>query len=202
MRKFFGVAVTSAVVLLTLVGCTGDPEPAPTEPTGQQVEVAETYEAAVDDIFNQNIPVNELEQLNIDYVLSLGEQGNDYAAGVAVLEEVVPSDYVYFADGEPITHLTQLSKVLTYMLMNTVQDPVSVKVDPSTVKIDEATGTATIPHTGTTFTSENDDTTNLGTVLNDSENAAEKEVSLFLTDDGWKIDMTTFVPSVDVTGGA
>lgn len=201
MKKTITLALTTAAALLLLAGCTGEPTPAPTEPSGEITVVADTYEAAIDDVFNRGKTVEEIEQLNIDYILALGDLGNDYEAGAAVLAETVPTTYIYFADTEPITQITQLSSVLNFMLMNTINDTLTADVDTSAVTIDQATNTATIDRAGITFSSENDDSTHLATALNESNKASDSQVILHRVDDGWKVDMTTLVPNTDVTAG-
>jgi hypothetical protein len=181
------LAVVAVAGIMLTSACTNDTK---TVDKSENADVVSVYETFVDETYNHGKSADELDALNNKVVDALGSQGTDYDAAISVLTPEVPIKYAYIPENdENYTQLTSGLTILSLMLSNTANDKVAVKVDTSGIAVEG--DTATIDRKKVKFSSENNDTTGLATLLNDNAQQGGT-TEMHLTKDGWKIDVATF----------
>lgn len=197
LKKLTTFALSLIIVGTVVTGC-GSADTPPVVDEGTKNSIIETYSNLVNDAYNHNKTTDELDQVSTQVALALGDNGDNYEAALEILKPVVPTTYVYVTTDSPADIIASSMRVFNIMTSNTINDKVTVTIDPTKISLNDTGDIATISYSGITFVSEQNDTTGLATMLNDKYRAASPEegVKLYLTDTGWKVDMLTFQPEI------
>lgn len=200
MNKIKRLATGAALILgvsLILSGCT-----TPEEDKVSTQDAVDTYKSFVDEVYNHNIDADTLYALNEEVVPLIPAGKQDEALKILKDSEIINTDHVMlsasdYTSSEDENASTTMEfalnfRVLGIMTLNTVNDTVSVKINPEAITyVDDV---YKIKRSGVTFESTKNETTMLADNLNKEigyKSEKDTTIDVVETKDGLKVDLFT-----------
>lgn len=200
MNKIKRLATGAALILgvtLIVTGCTTSEE----DKVSTQ-DAVDTYKSFVDEVYNHNIDADTLYSLNEEVVPLIPAGKQDEALKILKDSEIINTDHVMlsasdYTNSEDENASTTMEfalnfRVLGIMTLNTVNDTVSVKINPEAITyVDDV---YKIKRSGVTFESSKNKTTMLADNLNKEigyKSEKDTTIDVVETKDGLKVDLFT-----------
>lgn len=192
-RLVAGAALVTGVALI-LAGCT-----VPTEEKTETQEAITTYETFIDEVYNHGVDADTLINLNKEVVPLAAEGKQDEALVILNDSGIINTNHVMLASqtspntGEDIERTMSFAlsfRVLGIMSLNSINDVVSVEIDPTAVKyVDKV---YEIKRSGVKFSSERNSETTLADTLNKEigyQSDKDTTINVIETTKGLKVDL-------------
>lgn len=200
MNKIKRLATGAALILgvtLIVTGCT-----TPEEDKVSTQDAVDTYKSFVDEVYNHNIDADTLYALNEEVVPLIPAGKQDEALKILKDSEIINTDHVMLSasdytnsEDENASATMEFAlnfRVLGIMTLNTVNDTVSVKINPEAITyVDDV---YKIKRSGVTFESSKNETTMLADNLNKEigyKSEKDTTIDVVETKDGLKVDLFT-----------